>query len=181
VTLESPALQLRFEPASMAHPVPFEALVVANQRVIYAVCLRLLRDPCAAEDACQETLIAAWRHREDTALCRSWLIHVAVNKCRDELRRRNRRPPGLCCLDDEDAEAVPSYEPNPESVALSGDSCRTIERALMQLPFGQRVALVLGDVEGWSYREIATATGVSLGTVKSRVFRGRMRLRALLG
>jgi RNA polymerase sigma-70 factor (ECF subfamily) len=140
----------------------------------------LLRDPCAAEDACQETLIAAWRHREDGDLGRTWLIHVAVNKCRDELRRRARRPSYICGLDDAEVEAILSHEPTPEAMTLNADYRRAVERSLLQLPWVQRVALVLGDMEGWSYREIASATGVSLGTVKSRIFRGRVRLRELL-
>lgn len=108
------------------------------------------------------------------------MIHVAVNKCRDELRRRARRQGLVYAMDEADADALLSQEPAPEAVALSAEWWRVVERALVQLPWSQRVALVLGDVEGWSYREIADTCGVSLGTVKSRIFRGRVRLRELL-
>ena len=163
----------------LPEPASIDALIAANATGIYNVCLRLLRDPSAAEDACQETMIAAWRHRED-GVGRAWLIHVATNKCRDELRRRARRPSITLDLPNSEVEAVSCSLPTPEAVLLQSDNCRLVERTLMQLPWAQRVALVLGDVEGWSYREIADTTGSSLGTVKSRIFRCRIRLRELL-
>ena len=161
-------------------PVSIDALIAANATSIYNICLRLLRDPSAAEDACQETMIAAWRHSDEGVLGRAWLVHVATNKCRDELRRRARRPSITLDLQNSEVEAATSCMPTPEAALLQSDACRLVERALMQLPWAQRVALVLGDVEGWSYREIADMTGTSLGTVKSRIFRGRIRLRELL-
>ncbi len=163
----------------LLEPTSIDALIAANVAGVYNVCLRLLRDPGAAEDACQETMIAAWRHRED-GVGRAWLIHVAMNKCRDELRRRARRPSITLDKPNSEVEAVSCSLPTPEAVLLQSDDCRRVEHALMQLPWAQRVALVLGDVEGWSYREIADMTGTSLGTVKSRIFRGRIRLRELL-
>jgi len=161
-------------------PISIDALIAANTTSIYNVFLRLLRDPSAAEDACQETMIAAWRHRDDGVLGRAWLIHVASNKCRDELRRRARRPSITLDRQNSEVESASSCLPTPEAVVLQSDNRRLVERGLMQLPWAQRVALVLGDVERWSYREIADMTGTSLGTVKSRIFRGRIRLRELL-
>ena len=69
---------------------------------------------------------------------------------------------------------------DPAAEVEQGELAAVLQRALAQLPWTQRVALVLGDVEGWTYREIAATTGVSIGTVKSRIFRGRIRLRQIL-
>ena len=179
MTSDAPPLPLLLNAQPLLEAASIDALIAANATGIYNVCLRLLRDPSAAEDACQETMIAAWRHRED-GVGRAWLIHVATNKCRDELRRRARRPSITLDIRNSEVEAATSCLPTPEAVLLQSDDCRHVERALMQLPWAQRVALVLGDVEGWSYREIADMTGSSLGTVKSRIFRGRIRLRELL-
>jgi RNA polymerase sigma-70 factor (ECF subfamily) len=158
----------------------FEAQLLSQQRLVYNVCYRLLHERCAAEDACQETLIAAWRHRHGGALNRSWLMQIAVNKCRDELRRRMRKP--TCLLEENDCgpDSYVSTEPAPEEVAMRSLANAMLQEALLELSWPQRVVLVLCDVEGWPYRDTAQATGVSVGTVKSRVARGRVKLREAL-
>lgn len=157
----------------------FDDLVASHQRAVFNLCYRVLGDRCAAEDATQDTFAAAWRHCAE-APARSWLLHVAMNKCRDELRRRARhRAEDLSLLEDSD-RCPASKEPAPEAVLLRTDLQLELQRALDRLPHDQRTTILLCDAQGRSYREIAEITGVREGTVKSRIFRARLRLRELL-
>ena len=159
----------------------FEQFVLAYSGVVQTVCLRLLKDRPAAEDACQETFIAAWRCRDWLRPNRAWLLKVATNKCLDELRRRSRHrcqriEPGL----DEEMSLTADASPSQETLLMNADTADALQSALAQLPWSQRVAVVLSDVEGWSYREIARVCKVPEGTVKSRIFRARKCLRQSL-
>lgn len=178
-------------PLSMVQPdarlcdlklVDFNDLVLIHQAVVYNICLRILEDGQAADDATQETFISAWQHLDDwSGPSRPWLVRVAVNKSRDELRRRARRK--LCSLDTGAAGApfdAVDTRPGPERTVVDRGLCDSIEIALDQLPADQRTVVILSDVEGMDYREIASATRVSLGTVKSRLSRARSNLRGML-
>lgn len=164
----------------------FNALVGRYERDVFNVCLRILRDPPAAEDATQDAFIKAW-----TAIAsfhggpiRPWLLRIATNRCYDVLRARGRRP--ATSLDAEPFEVQPDWssqvsaDADPESAALHGELAILLERALTTLPEDQRLAVILADVQGYPYDEVAAITGVALGTVKSRVSRGRARLRQTL-
>ncbi len=161
----------------------FNTLVVTYQERIYNLCLRMLGSPPAAEDATQEAFIAAYKNVSKLrgSNVRSWLFRIASNLCIDELRRRQRRP--LVSLDapsaDEDAQPmdVPDAEPGPEAWALRGELHEALQAELLRLPHDQRLAVTLCDMEGLQYEEIAEAMGSSVGTVKSRISRGRARLR----
>ena len=114
---------------------------------------------------------------------KSWLIRVATNRCYDELRRRKRRPQtSLDEIMDENESFAFLRSPNegPEAHRQRVELALAIEHCLKELPDDQRIATVLGDVEGYDYQEIATITRVSLGTVKSRLSRARARLRDCL-
>jgi RNA polymerase sigma-70 factor, ECF subfamily len=164
----------------LSEPARFEGFVLAHSHTVLRVCHRMLKDACAAEDACQETFAAAWRQRENLRPNRSWLLKVATNKCLDELRRRARH---FHCPLDEDEDGAAFFAPaasSPETAALTAHDREVLQQALEQLPWPQRVAVVLCDAEDWSYGEIASACGVSIGTVKSRVFRARTALREIL-
>ncbi len=161
----------------------FNELVLEHQALVFNLCLRMLGGRQAAEDAAQEAFFAAWRGlgglRGDAF--RSWLLRIAANLCRDELRRRGRRP--AASLETALEEGVPEpadAEPPPESHALDAELRRRIAAALTRLPEDQRLAVVLADVEGLDYTEIGSVMRTSLGTVKSRIARGRARLRQLL-
>lgn len=161
----------------------FNELVLEHQGLVVNLCYRLLGQRQQAEDAAQEAFIAAWRGlgglRGD--IFRPWLLRIAANACKDELRRRGRRP--STSLDDALEDGMPEPPdagPQPEPVLLQGELRDRIEVALRELPDEQRLALVLCDIEGLDYVEIATAMGTSLGTVKSRIARGRARLRDVL-
>lgn len=136
----------------------------------------------AAEDATQEAFIAAWRNLKNLrGAFRPWLMRIASNACTDELRRRGRRPSSS--LDSALDEGVPEpadSEPSPDTSLLQGEVRRQVEEALQDLPADQRVAVVLSDLHGFDYAEVAEITKTSLGTVKSRISRGRTRLRTAL-
>lgn len=163
----------------------FNRLVRAYERQVYAVALRLVGQTDLAEDVTQDTFLLAYRSLPQFrgGLFRAWLLRIATNRCYDELRRRQRRPA--------DSFEELGFEPQVEwSTLAAGEDphehaerlelARALEVALYQLPDEQRVVVVLSDVQGYTYEEIAAITGVSLGTIKSRLSRGRARLREVL-
>lgn len=164
----------------------FNLLVLRYERAVFNVCLRLLRDVASAEDVSQETFVKAWQGiasvRSDTI--RPWLFRIATNRCYDLLRVRGRRP--AASLDAEPFEIEPVWstqsptDETPEAHALRRELSIHIERALSALPEDQRTVVLLADVQGCDYHEVAAATGAALGTVKSRLSRGRARLRQIL-
>jgi len=170
----------------------FNLLVEQYQRPLYNICLRMLNSQEAAEDATQEAFIAAYRaiHRfrgarpgGRAAGFRAWLFRIGVNACYDELRRRHARP--AASLDVPRGESgrtldVPNPGPTLEERAQTAELGFAIQEALSALPSDQRLAVVLCDVQGLDYAEIAQVMGVSLGTVKSRINRARSRLRTFL-
>jgi RNA polymerase sigma-70 factor (ECF subfamily) len=163
----------------------FNDLVEIYQRQVYNLCLRMLGSVHAAEDAAQETFLAAYRHIRSFhgASFRAWLLRIAANACADELRRRHRRPQislDQASEDDERPLDVPDSGETPEDFALRRELNRIIQAGLITLPQDQRLAVVLCDVQGFSYEEIAESTRVSVGTVKSRISRGRERMRRYL-
>ena len=163
----------------------FNALVLAYQGQVYSVCLRMLGSPQPAEDATQEAFIAAFRavSRFRHGSLRAWLLRIAANVCYDELRRRRSRPqvPLEARAGEEQSAAEPASPGEPlEEQAERQELARCLERGLASLPADQRLAVVLRDVQGLAYEEVAEATGASLGTVKSRISRGRAALRDFL-
>ncbi len=168
----------------------FNAIVVAYQDRVYNLCLRMLGSPQAAEDASQEAFLSAYRSvsRMRGPSVRAWLLRIAANTCIDELRRRRRRPqlsleaptPSAAGGDTERPLEVADPDAGPEHLALRGELCEALQAELLRLPPDQRLAVVLCDVEGLSYEEIAVSMGSSVGTVKSRISRGRARLREAL-
>ncbi|PZN07696.1 MAG: RNA polymerase subunit sigma-24 [Bacillota bacterium] len=164
----------------------FTALVERYQVPVYNLCLRLVGQPADAADVAQEVFLRVYSHLDrfrGDARFRTWLYRVAVNTCRDELRRRRRRP----------APAAASSTGHPPAGAAgdggSGDPARAvlareaqaeIQAALGRLPEPFRAAVVLRDVHGLSYEEVAAVLGVATGTAKSRVHRGRVLLRDML-
>lgn len=160
----------------------FNQLVLLHQALVFNLCYRLMGHRQAAEDAAQEAFLAAWRRLGSLrGQLRPWLLRIASNACLDEQRRRSRRPSGSLELALESGVAEPA-DPAPalEAVHLQGEMRRELETALSRLPQEQRLALILCDVEGLDYAEIAAVAGVSLGTVKSRISRAREKMRGIL-
>ncbi len=171
----------------------FNQLVLHYQSIVYGAVYRLLGDPDTAADVTQDAFIAAFRgissYRGGSSF-RAWLLRIASNMACDHWRRVRRHPAeSLEFLTEEDetpssealkALADSSAEGNPEEMLLTQELQSAIQQGLEQLPLDQRVAVVLCDIEGLSYEEIADSTQTSLGTVRSRISRGRSRLRAYL-
>ncbi len=138
-----------------------------------------------AEDVVQDAFLSAWRSMrgfEGTSF-RAWLFRIATNRALDVLRARKRR--AELPLDPPEGEEVTWAEPadpGPDLSDLVGDreALAVVERALAALPAPQRAALLLRDVEGFSYEEIAAITTTEIGTVKSRIHRGRIAVRNAL-
>ncbi len=160
----------------------FNALVVRYQGPVFGLCLRMLSSREAAEDAAQEAFLSAWRAIRSYrgGSFQGWILRIAGNQSRDELRRRKRRPAdSLDRLVENagDGAAGASQERSPEQRSLGTETVRQVQAGLNRLPPDQREAVILSDVQGLSYEEIADAMGTSVGTVKSRISRGRARLR----
>jgi RNA polymerase sigma factor (sigma-70 family) len=167
----------------------FNQLVVAYQEMVYNVALRIMGDPEAAADATQDAFISAFRAIRSYrgGSFKVWLLRIVTNACYDELRTRKRRPTeSLDAMDvapgyeDSAGTAIASPLESPEEYTLRQDVRAQIQQGLLALPEDQRVVIVLSDVHGFSYEEIASITNCSLGTVKSRLSRGRTRLRDYL-
>ena len=163
----------------------FNRLVERYQGAVFNLCLRLLGDSGAAEDATQEAFLSAYRSisRFAGGNFRSWLFRIAANESKDELRRRQRRGPqdSLFGGDEENGGIdVPDTGETAEEYVERLAMGEGISRVLLQLSFDQRQAVLLSDLHGYQYEEIAEMTGASIGTVKSRIHRGRERLRTLL-
>jgi RNA polymerase sigma-70 factor, ECF subfamily len=164
----------------------FNSLVERHQSAVYTLCLRLLGHPQSAEDATQEAFLSAYRaiSRFEGGNVRSWLLRIAANESKDELRRRNRKDTAGSLTQIFDNEEAPIEVPDPaesiEHLIERKELGAQIRLALLKLPFDQRQAVVLSDLYGYHYDEIAEITRASPGTVKSRIHRGRERLARLL-
>lgn len=165
----------------------FNTLVQRYERRLYSLCYRMLGDADAAADVCQEAFLAAYRHlpRFHGTRFQAWLFRIAANACYDVLRSRKRRNTiSLDALQTPDDQRVGFDPPDtgelPEAVAMRHELGAAIAAGLKQLPPEQRIVVVLSDIEGLAYDEIALATGMQLGTVKSRLSRARARLRDIL-
>ena len=177
---------VRIQRARAGDLAAFNELVTEYQSLVCNLCMRMLGQQQAAEDAAQDAFINAWRsigsfRGPSGEGFRAWLLRIAANLCRDELRRRGRRPSSSL---DTALEAgmpdPPDEEPLPEESALNAELRGSLEAALAELPEEQRTAIVLCDVEGLDYAEIAVAMRTSLGTVKSRISRARLRMREVM-
>jgi len=164
----------------------FNHLVLHYQDGVYSLAYRIMGDSAAAADAAQEAFIAAFR-RLDTyrgGNFKSWLLRIATNACYDELRRRKRRPASafddLPGGDSDDGPSLMADMPTPEQTVQQNELNRAIESCISALQQEQRSVLVLSDIEGLSYQEIAAAEGINLGTVKSRLSRARAGIRQCL-
>ena len=162
----------------------FNQLVELYQDYLHSMTVRVVRDRDVAEDAVQEAFFSAYRNldRFSGPSFRAWLTRIAINAAHDILRKRKRRPaePYPEWEDDSWQPPAPAAE-RPEAVSLTRQLRAAIARCLEGITVDQRTAIVLYDVQGYDYGEIAAITGVSNGTVKSRIHRGRLALRDCLG
>lgn len=161
----------------------FNELVARHQDHLFALVYRLVPDRDQAADAVQEAFFSAYRNLRSFrgGSVRSWLSRIAINAAMD-LQRATRRRPSQPYPEYEDETWQPPAGPDaePEAKAIAAERSRVLAAALAALPFDQRNCIVLFDVEGYDYAEIAAIMRVEIGTVKSRIHRGRLVLRNAL-
>jgi len=161
-------------------PPTWEEVVRTHSARVYRLAYRLTGDRHDAEDLTQEVFVRVFRSLSTYApgTFEGWLHRITTNLFLDQARRKSRiRFEGLA---DDAAERLPGREPTPAQVYFDTHLDGDIEAALAALPPEFRAAVVLCDIEGLSYEEIAATLGVKLGTVRSRIHRGRGQLRAAL-
>ena len=176
----------------MADQAEFAELAMPFMSALYSAALRMTRNPSDAEDLVQETYLRAYRgfggFKEGTNL-KAWLYKILTNTFINSYRAKKRRPDEVDFDNAEDfylfrriggleaAEAVRT----PEQTVLDAMPESVVKDAIDSLPEQFRVAVLLADVEGFSYKEIAEIMGTPIGTVMSRLHRGRRGLKKLLG
>ncbi len=164
----------------------FNQLVMAYQGTAYNVAYRIMGQQEAAADACQDAFLKAYKALKQYkgGSFKSWLLRIVTNTCYDQIRYKSRRPStSLEDMTENPNEHHPKLingSEKPEDRVLRGELGDLIQAGISQLPEDQRVVLVLSDVQGFAYQEIAEIIGQPLGTVKSRLSRGRRRLREYL-
>jgi RNA polymerase sigma-70 factor, ECF subfamily len=166
----------------------FEELVAQFERPVYSLCFRLLGDAEEARDAAQETFLKVYRglsgFRGEAGL-KTWIYRIAINQAMNQKRwwRRRHRDETISLditrgqSDTTIGNMLPGRASSPEALAISGERERFIMRALDEIKQEYRIALILREIEELSYEEIAQTLGISIGTVKSRIARGREELR----
>ncbi|MGI8963268.1 MAG: RNA polymerase sigma factor [Thermomicrobiales bacterium] len=160
----------------------YNQLVTRHERAVFSVCMRLLRDASSAEDATQDTFIRAWSAIDSFrgGMVRPWLLRIATNRSYDVLRTRARRPARSLdaeLFESEPERATQARSEAPEAFVTRSELGGVLEAALGELPDDQRLAIVLSDIQGYGYDDVAATSGVPVGTVKSRISRGRSALR----
>jgi len=151
--------------------------------MVYNLALRLAANREEAADLTQEIFLRIYRHLGGfggRSTLKTWVFRIAINHCRDRL---SRHYPALQSIDDDSQEGgVSIADPGrgPEDLAVAADEGRRVAEGLSRVPPVFREAVVLRDLEGLSYEEIAEVLGVRVGTVRSRIARGREQLRILL-
>jgi RNA polymerase sigma-70 factor (ECF subfamily) len=171
--------------AKQGDAAAFQQLVEDYQATLFNAAVRILGDHDAAADATQEAFISAHRALDGFrgGSFRAWLLRIVTNACYDQLRRNRRRPTSSleALLVGEGVHPVfTDRAVDPERHIFRDDLGRALQRGLDRLTPEQRTAIVLSDIQGLSYPEVATIEGVPVGTVKSRISRGRARLRDYL-
>jgi RNA polymerase sigma-70 factor (ECF subfamily) len=164
----------------------FNQLVLSYQSMVYNFAYRILGDRHAAADATQDAFFSAFKAigKFRGGSFKAWLLRIVTNACYDQLRRKQRQPStsldALLVLESSPTQSLTDSRESPEEYTVRQELSKVIQIGIGSLPPEQRITLVLADVQGFSYQEIAGVTGVSLGTVKSRLSRARNKLRDFL-
>ena len=166
----------------------FNTLVLHYQDSVFNTALRILGDEDQAADASQEAFISAFKSIKSFrgGSFKAWLMRTVTNACYDELRRKKRRPTTPLEPDTEDGDEMDSprwlADPNmtPSQQAEANEVEHAIQHCLNNLPLEFKTVVVMADIQGMDYTEVASAIRVPLGTIKSRLARARLRLRECL-
>ncbi len=161
-------------------PEAFEEVYERFGALIYGIARRMSGDATLAEDLSQEILIRVFRHlgsfRGKSSL-KTWIYRIAINSCRSRLGRRARRGRSWVDIEDDTFDAMPAPTEATDARLIRREASEVLEAALSRLPVAFREAVVLRDIHDLPYEEIAKILGVRIGTVRSRIARGRDRLR----
>jgi RNA polymerase sigma-70 factor (ECF subfamily) len=166
----------------------FNTLILHYQDSVFHTALRIIGDEDLAQDAAQEAFISAFRNISSFrgGSFKAWLMRMVTNACYDEFRRQKRRPTTPLEPDTSDGEEMDSprwlADPNmtPAEKSEADELEHAIQHCLDALPTEFRAVVVLADIQGMDYSEVAVASNVPLGTIKSRLARARLRLRECL-
>ena len=166
----------------------FEELIIQYEKKVYNVALRVLKNPDDAMDISQEVFIKIYKNLDKfdgKASFSTWLYRITTNTCIDELRKRKGKETYSIDNDIENEEGSYKREfvdnsPTPEEQTIIKESGNEIIKAMENLSDEHRTIITLRDIEGLSYNEIADITGVSIGTVKSRISRARLSLKNII-
>jgi RNA polymerase sigma-70 factor (ECF subfamily) len=166
----------------------FNSLVLHYQDRVFNTALRILGDEDLAQDASQEAFISAFRSISSFrgGSFKAWLLRTVTNACYDELRRQKRRPTTPLEPETNDGDEIdsPRWLADPKMTPAEQSEADELEHAVQHcldtLPTEFRTVVVLADIQGMDYSEVATAARVPLGTIKSRLARARLRLRECL-
>ena len=175
--------------AQQGHLPAFNKIILHYQGLAYNVAYRIMGDGDGASDTTQDAFVKAYQriNQYRGGSFKAWLLRIVTNTCYDALRARKRRPTVSLENEIEGEESDPDYDPRlidtaerPEAFVMRKELAGMLQSAISQLPADQRTALILSDVEGMDYQEIADVMGTALGTVKSRLSRARAKMRDLL-
>lgn len=163
----------------------FNRLVLKYQDMAYNVAYRILADPDDAADAVQDSFVKAFErlHQLHGGSFKAWLLRIVTNSCYDRIRKKKRHPTISMDTPSGERETIqqwPETAPGPDEIVLQHERAEIIQKGISELPPDQRTVLVLSDIEGLSYREIAEVTQVPIGTVRSRLARARAKMREYL-
>jgi len=180
-----PARDALIERARTGDPRAFDELARGEERALYRHAARIVGPGPDAEDVVQDAFLSAWRSIQsfEGTSFRAWLFRIVTNRALDKVRSRKRHAElPLEPADDEEVSWAEPAAPGPDllDIAASREALVVVEEALATIPEEQRAALLLRDVEGFAYEEIAMMTAVEIGTVKSRIHRARVAVRNTL-
>lgn len=163
----------------------FNQLILLYQGLAYNLAFRILGDGDAAADATQEAFVKAFRNlgQYRGGSFKAWLLRIVTNVCYDHLRNLRRRPANSLeelAVDTEHTLEIVDPAEQPSDYAMRQELGQLLQQGIARLPLPQRTVLILSDIEGLSYEEIAEVMQISLGTVKSRLSRARAKVRDFL-
>lgn len=164
-------------------PEAFEAIYDRFGGMVFGLALRMSGDAEEAADCTQEVFLRVHRYLDSfrgRSSLKTWIFRIAINCCRTRLRRRARRGRVFEATEPEVLNEFEDGRRGPEDLAAAHELSRRVGELLAELKPHYREAVILRDVQGWSYQEIAGVLRIRLGTVRSRIARGRQHLRSLL-
>ena len=184
-----PIDELLLKKAATGDMEAFEGLVLASEKLIYSACYRLLGNIEDARDASQEVFIKLYRNIDkctNSSTYKAWIYRIAYNTCVDFLRKKKGKEPPISinqqvALDENEIEIqLKSDELTPEEKYIQEETKVVVQHAIDKLKETYKPLIVLRDIQGLSYEEIAKVTDIPIGTVKSRISRGRQKLKEYL-